>query len=77
MKKSLSVSFGVGLIVIIGFFNKKTASDLSNPGLSHITTTSKDAMKLRKTGFERSPAFVIRLGINASLGEGWGPPSVG
>ncbi len=38
--------------------------------------TSKDAMKLRMTGFERSPSFVIRLGIEASAPEsGWGPPS--
>ncbi len=28
-----------------------------------IKSTSKDAMKLRMTGFERSPAFVIRLGL--------------
>ena len=27
-----------------------------------IDATSKDAMKLRMTGFERSPSFVIRLG---------------
>ena len=29
-----------------------------------IDATSKDAMKLRKTGFECSPSFVIRLGVN-------------
>ena len=39
-----------------------------------IGATPKDAMKLRMTGFECSPTFVIRLGINASHNVGWGPP---
>ncbi len=40
--------------------NKKSGQKLFCP-LS-IKSTSKDAMKLRMTGFERSPSFVIRLG---------------
>ena len=34
-----------------------------------IGATPKDAMKLRMTGFECSPTFVIRLGLKASSEE--------
>ncbi len=42
--------------------------------LLSMRATSKDAMKLRMTGFECLPDSVIRLG-NESLPQwGWGPP---
>ena len=39
-----------------------------------VYATPKDAMKLRMTGFECSPSFVIRLGMSATSVGGWGPP---
>ncbi len=40
----------------------KNAASRSDGGEAAINATSKDAMKLRMTGFECSPSFVIRLG---------------
>ena len=46
--------------------------------LSFKVPHQRNAMKLRMTGFERSPSFVIRLGVvdtSTLRKEGWGPPS--
>ena len=56
--------------------NKKVTSYITNKRAAKATlsirATPKDAMKLRMTGFECSPPFVIRLGLK-SLPEGMGP----